>query len=143
MSTGRTFVSQREFFQKTSDANDRRKAGDEIATCEDFGPGTEWPHRWLSSVCWTHLRRKPSRSQFHPAPLARAPLRSRLSPNHVFDNKVEQTIIRFASYDETIAVGFVFDLSGSIGNMLRQSQLAAHQFFMVAEPEDQPLSGRV
>ena len=32
----------------------------------------------------------------------------------VFDNKVEQFITRFAMDDEPVAVGFVFDVSGSI-----------------------------
>src|SRR5258708_23900366 len=50
----------------------------------------------------------------------------------VFDNKEEQVITRFAMDDEPVAVGFVFDVSGSIGGMLRQYQLAAHEFFKVA-----------
>jgi len=55
----------------------------------------------------------------------------------VFDNKTEQTIVRFASDDETVAVGFVVRRQRSIGKMLRQYQLAAHEFFKVAEPEDE------
>jgi len=55
----------------------------------------------------------------------------------VFDNKVEQVITRFAMDDEPVAVGFIFDVSGSIGGMLRQYQLAAHEFFKVADPNDE------
>lgn len=54
----------------------------------------------------------------------------------VFDNKVEQKITRFAMDDEPVAIGFVFDVSGSIGKMLHQYQLAAHEFFKVADPND-------
>jgi Ca-activated chloride channel family protein len=56
---------------------------------------------------------------------------------HVLDNSVEQTIIRFAMDDEAVAVGFVFDISGSIGRMLGQYQLAAHEFFKTADPADE------
>jgi Ca-activated chloride channel family protein len=56
---------------------------------------------------------------------------------HVLDNRVEQDIIRFAMDDEAVAVGFVFDISGSIGKMLGQYQLAAHEFFKTADPADE------
>jgi len=56
---------------------------------------------------------------------------------HVADNRVEQTIIRFAMDDEPVAVGFVFDISGSIGRMLGQYQLAAHEFFKTADAADE------
>jgi Ca-activated chloride channel family protein len=56
---------------------------------------------------------------------------------HVLDNKTEQTIIRFAMDDEPVAVGFIFDISGSIGRMLGQYQLAAHEFFKTADPADE------
>jgi len=55
----------------------------------------------------------------------------------VFDNRVEQTITRFTMDDEPVAVGFVFDVSGSIGKMLHEYQIAAHEFFKVADPEDE------
>ncbi len=55
----------------------------------------------------------------------------------VLDNKVEQAITRFAMDDEPVAVGFVFDVSGSIGKMLGQYQLAAHEFFKNADPADE------
>ncbi len=56
---------------------------------------------------------------------------------YVLDNRVEQSIIRFAMDDEPVAVGFVFDISGSIGKMLGQCQLAAHEFFKTADPADE------
>src|SRR5260370_2281242 len=56
---------------------------------------------------------------------------------HVLDNKIEQAIIRFAMDDEPVAVGFIFDISGSIGKMLGQYQLAADEFFKTADPEDE------
>jgi len=55
----------------------------------------------------------------------------------VFDNKVEQVVTRFVMDDGPVAVGFVFDVSGSIGGMLRQYQLAAHEFFKVADEDDE------
>jgi Ca-activated chloride channel family protein len=55
----------------------------------------------------------------------------------VLDNKVEQTITRFTMDDEPLAVGFVFDISGSIGGMLRQYQQAAHEFFKTANDRDE------
>lgn len=55
----------------------------------------------------------------------------------VLDNRVEQTIIRFAMDDESVAVGFIFDISGSIGKMLHQYQMAAHEFFKTAEAADE------
>jgi Ca-activated chloride channel homolog len=55
----------------------------------------------------------------------------------VFDNKVEQTVTHFAMDDEPLAVGLVFDTSGSMGNKLRKSRLAALEFFKTANPEDE------
>jgi VWFA-related protein len=55
----------------------------------------------------------------------------------VFDDKVEQAITRFVMDDEPVAVGFVFDVSGSIGGMMRQYQLAAHEFFKHANEDDE------
>ncbi|MGO9894013.1 MAG: hypothetical protein ACLPX8_07355 [Bryobacteraceae bacterium] len=46
----------------------------------------------------------------------------------VLDNKVEQTITHFGMEDEPLAVGLVFDTSGSMGNKLRRSRLAASAF---------------
>jgi VWFA-related protein len=50
---------------------------------------------------------------------------------------VEQTITHFGMEDEPLAVGLVFDTSGSMGNKLRRSRLAASAFFKTANPEDE------
>jgi len=55
----------------------------------------------------------------------------------VLDDKVEQTITHFAMEDEPVAVGLVFDISGSMGDKLRLSRMAAAQFFRAANPEDE------
>jgi len=55
----------------------------------------------------------------------------------VFDNKVEQTVTHFAMDDEPLAVGLVFDTSGSMGPKLRRSRMAATAFFRTANPEDE------
>jgi VWFA-related protein len=54
----------------------------------------------------------------------------------IFDDKVEQTVTHFAMDDEPVAVGLVFDISGSMGSKLRISREAASQFFKTANPED-------
>ena len=55
----------------------------------------------------------------------------------VFDNKVEQPLSHFSMDDEPLAVGLVFDTSGSMGNKLRRSRMAAAAFFKTANPEDE------
>lgn len=55
----------------------------------------------------------------------------------VFEDKVEQDISQFASDDAPLAVGLVFDVSGSMGDKLRKSRQAAAQFFRAANPEDE------
>jgi VWFA-related protein len=55
----------------------------------------------------------------------------------IFDDKVEQTIAQFSMDDEPVAVGLVFDVSGSMGNKLRESRQAAVEFFKTANPEDE------
>lgn len=55
----------------------------------------------------------------------------------VFEDKVEQTITQFAADDAPLAVGLVFDVSGSMGEKLRKSRQAAAQFFRSANPEDE------
>ena len=55
----------------------------------------------------------------------------------IFDDKVEQTISQFSMDDEPVAVGLVFDVSGSMGPKLRESRLAASEFFKTANPEDE------
>jgi VWFA-related protein len=55
----------------------------------------------------------------------------------VFDDKVEQTITTFSMEDEPVAVGFVFDTSGSMGAGLLEARRAAQQFFFTGEPDDE------
>src|ERR1039457_3214939 len=55
----------------------------------------------------------------------------------LYDDKVEQTVTHFAMDDEPVAVGLVFDISGSMGPKLRTSREAAAQFFKTANPEDE------
>jgi Ca-activated chloride channel family protein len=55
----------------------------------------------------------------------------------LLEDKVEQTITHFAMDDEPIAAGLVFDTSGSMGNKLSRSRMAAAEFFKIANPEDE------
>lgn len=55
----------------------------------------------------------------------------------VFDDKVEQTITHFSMDDEPVAVGLVFDISGSMGAKLQKSRQAAAAFFRTANPDDE------
>lgn len=55
----------------------------------------------------------------------------------VFDNKVEQTITSFLDDDEPIALGFIFDTSGSMASLLPQGRDAASEFLKMANPEDE------
>jgi Ca-activated chloride channel homolog len=55
----------------------------------------------------------------------------------IFDNKIEQTVTHFSMDDEPLAVGLIFDTSGSMGNKLRKSRLAVAAFFKTANPEDE------
>ena len=55
----------------------------------------------------------------------------------VFENKVEQRVVHLAREDEPMAVGLVFDTSGSMKKKLRKSVAAAAEFFKAANPEDE------
>ncbi len=55
----------------------------------------------------------------------------------VFDDHVEQKLTHFGMDDEPVAVGLVFDISGSMGPKLRVSRQAAAQFFRSANPNDE------
>jgi VWFA-related protein len=55
----------------------------------------------------------------------------------VYDDKVEQTVATFSSEDEPIALGLVFDTSGSMGGTLPQGRRAASQFLKLADSEDE------
>lgn len=55
----------------------------------------------------------------------------------LFEDKVEQEVSYFASFDAPLSIGLVFDASGSMGNKLNKSRQAAAQFFKTANPEDE------
>lgn len=55
----------------------------------------------------------------------------------IFDDKVEQKIVSFAMEDDPIAVGLVFDVSGSMQRDLGQTRLAAQRFFATANKGDE------
>ena len=55
----------------------------------------------------------------------------------IFDDKLEQAITQFAMEDEPVAVGLVFDTSGSMGDKLGRSRMAASEFFKTSNPEDE------
>jgi VWFA-related protein len=54
----------------------------------------------------------------------------------VLDDHVEQTITHFSMDDEPVAVGLVFDISGSMGTKLQKSRQAAAEFFRTSNTED-------
>jgi Ca-activated chloride channel homolog len=62
-----------------------------------------------------------------------------LEPEHfkIFDDHAEQNITHFAMDDEPVAVGLVFDTSGSMGTKIRLSRLAAAAFFQTTNPDDE------
>lgn len=55
----------------------------------------------------------------------------------LFEDKIEQDITYFASFDAPISIGLVFDASGSMGSKLTKSRQAAAAFFKTANPEDE------
>ena len=55
----------------------------------------------------------------------------------VYEDKVEQQIVQFAMDDDPVAVGLVFDTSGSMGDKLSRSRMAAKEFFHISNPEDE------
>ena len=55
----------------------------------------------------------------------------------VFDNKVEQSVLQLAMEDEPVAVGFIFDISGSIGSAMGEYRIAAREFFKTADENDE------
>jgi len=55
----------------------------------------------------------------------------------VFDDKTEQAITSFSMDDEPVAVGLVFDTSGSMSGTEREERAAATEFFKTANPEDE------
>ncbi len=55
----------------------------------------------------------------------------------VFDDKVRQKIVSFSTEDSPVAVGMIFDTSGSMSDKIQKSKEAALQFFKTSNPEDQ------
>jgi VWFA-related protein len=55
----------------------------------------------------------------------------------VFEDKSEQKLVQFSNEDAPLAIGIVFDCSGSMGNKLEKSRQAVSQFFKTANPEDE------
>ncbi|MGB0035608.1 MAG: VWA domain-containing protein [Candidatus Acidiferrales bacterium] len=55
----------------------------------------------------------------------------------VFEDGVEQEIVRFSSEDVPISIGVIFDMSGSMADKFDKSRLAAVQFFRTANPQDE------
>jgi Ca-activated chloride channel homolog len=55
----------------------------------------------------------------------------------VFEDKSEQKLVQFSNEDAPLAIGIVFDCSGSMGNKLEKSRQAVAQFFKTANPEDE------
>src|SRR5262249_26058587 len=53
----------------------------------------------------------------------------------IYDDGVEQTITQFAMEDAPVAVGLIFDTSGSMENKLGRSRAAAKEFFRTSNPE--------
>jgi Ca-activated chloride channel homolog len=55
----------------------------------------------------------------------------------VFEDGVEQEIIRFSSEDVPVSIGVIFDMSGSMTDKIDKSRQAAVQFFRTANPQDE------
>ncbi|HTV58213.1 MAG TPA: VWA domain-containing protein [Verrucomicrobiae bacterium] len=55
----------------------------------------------------------------------------------VFEDGVEQEIVRFESEDVPVSIGVIFDMSGSMADKIEKSRLAAVQFFRTSNPQDE------
>ncbi len=55
----------------------------------------------------------------------------------IFDDKVRQKILSFTTEDAPIAVGMIFDTSGSMSDKIQKSKEAALEFFKTSNPEDE------
>ena len=56
---------------------------------------------------------------------------------HVFEGKVEQTLVQFGAEDAPVSIGIVFDSSGSMRYKLAASRDAVMRFLDLANPEDE------
>lgn len=55
----------------------------------------------------------------------------------IYEDKVEQKITQFSMEDDPIALGLVFDSSGSMGGVLKEARQAASVFFKTADVKDE------
>jgi len=55
----------------------------------------------------------------------------------VFEDGVEQEIVKFESEDVPVSIGVIFDMSGSMSDKIEKSRLAAVQFFRTSNPQDE------
>ncbi len=55
----------------------------------------------------------------------------------VFEDGVEQEIVRFSSEDVPVSIGVIFDMSNSMSDKIDKSRQAAVQFFRTANPQDE------
>jgi Ca-activated chloride channel homolog len=55
----------------------------------------------------------------------------------VFEDGVEQEVLRFSSEDVPVSIGVIFDMSGSMSDKIDKSRQAAVQFFRTSNPQDE------
>ena len=55
----------------------------------------------------------------------------------IFEDGIEQEILRFSSQDVPVSIGVIFDMSGSMADKIDKSKQAAVQFFRTANPQDE------
>jgi Ca-activated chloride channel homolog len=55
----------------------------------------------------------------------------------IYEDKIEQKIVQFASEDAPLAIGILFDCSSSMGRKLEKSRQAVAQFLKTANPDDE------
>ena len=55
----------------------------------------------------------------------------------VFEDGTEQEVVQFMSQDIPVSIGVIFDMSGSMGDKIQKSRLAAGQFFRTSNPQDE------
>ena len=55
----------------------------------------------------------------------------------IFEDGAEQEVVNFSSQDIPVSIGLIFDMSGSMGDKIQKSRLAAGQFFRTSNPQDE------